>query len=227
MLEVFTLSRSCCLLLSCKDRLYTWHGSVLGAQAVGRGSPVSMLWTHCSAKSKTESRSLKLSPPHTSCCFVYLQSLLGRAPWDVLVPFSKCSSWRKSSLFVTRLGGFLLYLKHISIIILAIMHSNAIIFCSCLFFKIGFLGARNRVVYNWTPVPSKMPRKRLNISTLVTEVLRSSDPRPSLYLSLFYHFAFTAHPGSRFLSFFSQMSAMTSLLTTEIPPLSPPSVFST
>ena len=52
------------------------------------------------------------------------------------------------------------------------MHSNAIIFCSCLFFKIGFLRARNRVMYNWTPVPSKMPRKLLNISTLVTEVLR-------------------------------------------------------
>lgn len=102
-----------------------------------------------------------------------------------------------------------------------------LIFCSCLFFKIGFLRGRNRFLYNWTPVPSKMPRKLLNISTLVTEVLRSSDPRPSLYLSLFYHFAFTAHPGSRFLSFFSQMSAVTSLLTTEIPPLSPCSVFST
>lgn len=124
--------------------------------------------------------------------------------------------------------GFILYLEHIFIVTLATMHSNAIFFYSCLFFKIGFLRDRNRVLYNWTPVPSKMPRKLLNTLTcLIIEVLRSSAPRPTLYLSLFYHLAFTTHPSSRFLSFFSQMSVVTSLLTTEIPPLSPCSVFST
>lgn len=40
------------------------------------------------------------------------------------------------------------------------------------FFKIGFLRGRNRVLYNWTPVPGKMPRKLLNTLTcLVIEVL--------------------------------------------------------